>query len=171
MLPGMRIAFGTQLALAAYVLPLVMAGVSDYAGLRIPNRLTGLYAALFPAAALLFGHDVDWLSHVAAGLAVLCGGVLLFACRILGGGDAKLLAATALWTGLGLLLPFLVLTALVGGAFALALMVLRSPFGQASLFAVMRRLPDVAKPESPIPYGIPIAIAGILLAPSLSFLA
>jgi len=167
----MRVTFGTEVALAAYVLPLVMAGVSDYASLRIPNWLTGLFAALFLPAALLVGHDVDWLSHLEAGCAVLVATFALFACRIVGGGDAKLLAATALWVGLGNLAPFLVLTALAGGIFAVSLMFVRSPFGQASMLTLFRRLPSLANPESPIPYGIPIAVAGIILAPSLSFLA
>jgi prepilin peptidase CpaA len=167
----MRITFGTEAALAAYVFPLVMAGVSDYASLRIPNWLTGLFAALFLPAALLFGHAVDWVSHLEAGAAVLFAAFALFACRIVGGGDAKLLAATALWVGLGKLAPFLMLTALAGGGFALALMFVRSPIGQASLLTIFRRLPSLARPEGPIPYGIPIAIAGIMLAPSLFFIA
>jgi hypothetical protein len=35
----------------------------------------------------------------------------------------------------------------------------------------LRRVPTFAQKNMPIPYGIPIAIAGILVAPSLAYLA
>ena len=100
---------GSEIALAVYVLPLVMAGLSDLRSLRIPNLLTGAFALAFPPTALMFGGGtVDWLSHIAAGAAVFLGAAILFALRLMGGGDVKLLAAVALWIGLGALLPFLV---------------------------------------------------------------
>jgi prepilin peptidase CpaA len=167
----MRVSIASELALGIYVFPLAMAAVSDFCSLRIPNKLTGALAAGFPAVALVMGHDVAWMSHLAAGLGVFFIAALLFALRVMGGGDVKLLAAVALWTGLGQLVPFLVLTALVGGFFALAVMLLRSPVVQATCIAVLRRLPAFVQHEAPIPYGIPIAVAGILMAPSLSFLA
>jgi prepilin peptidase CpaA len=162
---------GGEVALAIYVFPLVLAAVSDFHSLRIPNWLTASLAAAFFAAALLFGHNVDWLSHLAAGVAVFVGAAVLFFFGVMGGGDVKLMAATALWTGLGQLLPFLFMTAVVGGVFALAVLLLRHPVVQASFLATLRRLPSFAQKNMPIPYGIPIAIAGILMAPSLGFLA
>src|SRR6476646_4841339 len=108
---------GGQIALVLYVWPLVVAAISDYRALRVPNWLNATLAGLFPVAALAFGHEVDWLSHVAARLVVLVGGAAMFHFRLMGGGDVKLLAAVALWLGLGQLAPFLFAVALIGGFF------------------------------------------------------
>jgi prepilin peptidase CpaA len=162
---------GNEVGLAAYVFLLVMAGLNDFRTLRIPNWLTAALAAAFPPVALMFGHHVDWLSHLGAGLAVFAGAAILFALRLMGGGDVKLLAAVALWTGLGQLLPFLALTMLIGGLFAILVLAVRAPTAQLAFLAVLRRLPAFAEGRIRLPYGIPIAAAGILMAPSLSFLA
>jgi len=163
---------GNEIALAAYVFPLVMAGLSDLRSLRIPNWLTGAFALAFLPTALLFGGGaVDWLSHLAAGGAVFLGAAILFALRLMGGGDVKLLAAVALWIGLGSLLPFLVLTAVIGGGLAAVVLLLRAPIMQAALVRVLPRLAEVARKKMPVPYGVPIAAAGIMMLPSLAFLA
>jgi prepilin peptidase CpaA len=168
--------FAGEAVLAIYVSALAAAALSDLVSLRIPNWLTGALALAFPVAALLAahgvsGHRIDWLSHIEAGAAVFAGAAILFACRMLGGGDVKLLAAMALWSGLHLILPLLFLVAVIGGGFALVVLGLRQPLVQASLLAVLRRAPAFLYSRMPIPYGIPIAIAGILTAPHLPFLA
>lgn len=161
---------GSEVALAVYVLPLMIAAVTDFHSLRIPNWLTGTMAMAFPVVALMAGHDVDWWSHLAAGVGVFAAAAVLFMFRVMGGGDVKLLAATALWTGVGQLAPFLMLVAIAGGVFALAIVGLRHPLVHATLLSVLRRLPSFAQERMPIPYGVPIAVAGILMAPSLTFL-
>jgi len=172
--------------LAIYVLALVSAGTSDFFRLRIPNWLTGAMTLGFPVAALIAVHginihnidldsidwrSIDWLSHVEAGAAVFVGAAILFACRLLGGGDVKLLAAMALWSGLHLVLPLLFLVAITGGLFGLVVLGLRQPLVQASILATLRRAPAFVYSHMPIPYGVPIAIAGIVMAPHLPFLA
>ena len=162
---------GSEIALAVYVFPLVMAGVSDLRSLRIPNWLTGAFALAFPLTALLFGGGaVDWVSHIAAGAAVFVGAAILFALRLMGGGDVKLMAAVALWIGLGALLPFLLLTAVIGGGLAALVLLLRAPVVQAALARVVPKLAEIVCRKMPVPYGVPIAIAGILMLPSLAFL-
>lgn len=168
--------FAGEAVVAAYIFALVLAALSDLVSLRIPNWLTGALALAFPLAALIVahgttGHSIDWLSHVEAGAAVFAGAALLFACGLLGGGDVKLLAAMALWSGLPMMLPLLFLVAIIGGAFALVVLGLRQPLVQVSILAVLRRVPALLHSRMPIPYGIPIAIAGILTAPHLPFLA
>jgi len=165
-----HLGLGGEVALAAYVFPLVMAGVTDFRSLRIPNWLTAGLALAFPLAALVAGQPVDWLSHLEAGAIVFAGSAVLFAFRIMGGGDVKLLSATALWLGLGQVMPFLFMVALVGGVFAIACLALRHPLVQTTILATMRRLPAFAQKKMPIPYGIPIAIAGLLMAPVLPIL-
>ena len=168
--------FAGEAVVGIYIFALVFAALSDLVSLRIPNWLTGALAAAFPAAALLVAHgaaapSIDWLSHIEAGAAVFAGCAVLFALRLLGGGDVKLLAAMALWSGLPMVLPLLFLVAMIGGAFALVVLGLRQPLVQASILAVLRRAPAFLQSKMPIPYGIPIAIAGILTAPHLPFLA
>jgi Flp pilus assembly protein protease CpaA len=68
-------------------------------------------------------------------------------------------------------LPFLTLTAFIGGGFAAAILLLRAPVVQVALSRVLPRVPDFATTKMPVPYGVPIAIAGILMVPSLAFLA
>lgn len=166
--------FADQVVLAVYVFALVFAALNDLVSLKIPNWLTGALALAFPVAALVAAHgfaDVDWLSHIEAGAAVFVGATILFACRLLGGGDVKLLAAMGLWCGLHLVVPLLLLVAIIGGVFAMVVLGLRQPLVQTSIIAVLRRVPMFLTSRMPIPYGIPIAIAGILTAPQLPFLA
>ena len=66
---------------------------------------------------------VGW--HALAGLLVLGITFALFNFGWIGGGDAKLAAATALWLGFGELPQYGVLAALLGGALTLALLQLR----------------------------------------------
>ncbi len=112
----LHLGLGGEAALAVYIFPLVLAGISDFRTLRIPNYLTAALAAAFPLAALAAGQHVDWLSHIEAGFFVFAGGAVLFAAGFMGGGDVKLLAATALWAGLGQVMPLLAMVAIVGGA-------------------------------------------------------
>jgi prepilin peptidase CpaA len=153
-MPGMA-AFATLVTLAAYGTPLALAAFCDARTLRIPNVLVAIFALLYAPAALLAGHAADLPAHAAAGLLVLLAGAPLFAFRLIGGGDVKLLSAAALWLGFAGLRDFLLVTALLGGLFALALLVARR----------------IAKAQrAPIPYAVPIAAAGLLMAPSLSLL-
>ena len=88
----------------------------DWQHRRIPNAacLAILLLALVEAALAqrLIGSAI-------AGLAVLLLGMLAWQARIVGGGDAKLLAAVALWAGPHRLVALLGAMALIGGGLAL----------------------------------------------------
>jgi prepilin peptidase CpaA len=107
------------------ILPLIMmaAAVGDVAGMRIPNWLTGLLAALFFPMAFLTGMpfaEFGW--HVAGGVILFVAGFLLFQFRLFGGGDAKLMAAAGLWFGTAQTLPFIIMTVFFGGILAIGFM-------------------------------------------------
>jgi prepilin peptidase CpaA len=140
--------------IAAYVLPLVLAAWCDITSRQIPNRLVLIFAFAYPAAALLTGHGADLPWHFAAGAGTFLVAALLFVVRTMGGGDVKLLGAAALWIGPGGLVTFALLTALIGGVFASAILVHRLARG-------------AVRDGAPIPYGVPIALAGLILAPTL----
>ncbi|MGA8893163.1 MAG: prepilin peptidase [Anaeromyxobacteraceae bacterium] len=99
---------------------LAAAVAADVASRRIPNAL------VLPLA--LGGLAAQWLERgpAAAGVAVLVAlGVLAllvlpWMSGKLGGGDVKLIAATAIWIGPSLVLPFLVFTAVAGAPVACA---------------------------------------------------
>lgn len=154
------------LVLALYAGPLVVAALWDVATFRIPNTLNLAFLSLFPLAGLLAPQPPDWLWHLAAFGVVLAVGFPLFLLRLLGGGDVKLLVAAALWLGWDRLLEFSILVALAGGALSLALVVLRLPLMQMA-WAHLGRTPRVLQKQAPVPYGVAIAVGGLLLAAEL----
>jgi prepilin peptidase CpaA len=104
--------------------------------------------------------------HFAAGLTVLLVTFVLFAAGGMGGGDAKLMAATALYMGLNIhLVEYLVVSAAVGGLLTLATLAFRhSPLGAISGGNIFLR--NLADPKKGIPYGIALAVGGLVVYPS-----
>ncbi len=149
-------------ALALLALCLAAAAVSDMVKYRIPNMLCLGVAGAFVLYA--FGAPLTLAAlgaHAAAGLAVLVVGTLAFAMRIMGGGDAKLMAAVALWLGWQGLPPFLLLMALIGGALGLLLLLARrlgpQPVPDGRWWSLLLRR------QSGVPYGVAIALAALVL--------
>ncbi|HEY1425872.1 MAG TPA: prepilin peptidase [Caulobacteraceae bacterium] len=140
------------------------AAVRDLATFTIPNWISlALLAAFLPAALVAHVSLLDIGLSFAVGAGVLVLAAAMFALGWIGGGDAKLMAAAALWLGLKGLAPFAVYTALAGGALALGLVALRSVWLRpltAGAPAWTRRL---ATPGESAPYGVAIA-AGALAA-------
>lgn len=89
----------------------------------------------------------------------------MFALRWIGGGDAKLMAATCLWLGLSGSGMFLLWTGVVGGVFCLFLMMARQHLQMVTPYApgwASRLL----EPKGDIPYGVAIAIGALLAFPN-----
>ncbi len=105
---------------------LAAAGCVDVLRLRIPNSLPIAIAALFLLTASQFPAEIDWVSHLAAAGTIFAAGAALFAVGGLGGGDVKLFAAAALWSGLPVLPIFLFAVATSGLVLALLLTPLRA---------------------------------------------
>jgi prepilin peptidase CpaA len=130
------------------------AAVTDSRSRRIPNALPAGLALLGLArigVALAAGAGAGMVAaDLAAAVAVFAAGAVGFRFGLFGGGDAKLLAAGALWLGAGALGPFLVATVLAGGVLAIGFLVARG----------LRRGGAAAS----LPYGIAIAAGGILVS-------
>ena len=132
-------------AFAAFAAALIAGAAADIARGRIPNGCPAVIAAAWAAAALAAGAPpADAAADLAAGLACLAAGFALFAMGALGAGDAKLLAAVALWAGRDDLGACLLAVALAGGALSL----LCAAAGRAA-----------------VPYGAAIAAGGLFAAP------
>ncbi len=141
---------------------LTLAAVSDLFTMTIPNRLSVVIVLGFFLIAPLVGLGLPAIGmSVAAALVVFIVCFGLFAFRVMGGGDAKLLTATALWFGYDpSLIVFLVTVAYVGGGLTLLFLLLRTQAD--SVMAMGIRLPASLTTEKKIPYGIAIAFGGLM---------
>lgn len=152
-----------KLSLMLFPALVIWAGIKDATSYTIPNWISATLALAFAPLAILMGLSLDQIGlALLIALAVLIVGIILFALRLIGGGDAKLLAACALWLGPSVLMMFLVTTALIGGGLALGLMALRTPL----LVPLVQRLAPWAKrlltPGEGVPYGVAIAVAALI---------
>ena len=145
---------------------MAFAASSDLLTMTIPNRLSLALVAAFPVAAVCAGlGGAAVASHLAAGALMLAAGVLMFARGWLGGGDAKLLAAAALWLGFEHLAGYVLLVAVFGGVLAVLVLFYRrlAAPGWISGQAWALRLHDG---KVGIPYGIALAVAALWIYPS-----
>ncbi|WP_324261245.1 prepilin peptidase [Altererythrobacter sp. H2] len=135
--------------LCGLAIALVVAAVTDLRRRQIDNWLNGAIVlgaplfwwssgyALWPDVAMQFGVAV-------AAFVVLA---VLFALRMMGGGDVKLLTALALWIEPTWFLKLLIVMALAGGVLTVVLGVRH----------VMKRRRD----KLAVPYGVAISAAGL----------
>ncbi|MCZ7596436.1 MAG: prepilin peptidase [Hyphomicrobium sp.] len=152
-----------------FVFPFVMlyAATMDVLTMRISNSVSiGLAAAFFVVALIAGLPAQQMLLHAAVGAVVLLANMLLFQLRLVGGGDAKLLAAAALWIGYEQLIPFVVYVTIFGGVLALLLLAYRrAPAGALPLPEWASRLHNR---EEGMPYGVAIAAGALVVYPMTS---
>lgn len=154
-------------AIILTLFPAVMAfaASSDLLTMTIANRVSLILVGGFVLLAVLTGMSpvaVAW--HFAAGAAVLALTFVMFSCGWVGGGDAKLAAATALWFGFAHLFDYLVYASLLGGALTLALI----QFRMLPLPAPLARrewIDRLHRRGGGVPYGIALAAAALLVYP------
>ena len=150
-------------AIALFAALLLMAAWHDVAAYRIPNRISAAVAMLYPAHVLAHPAAVDWLAALMVAAIVLAVGFGLFAIRVFGAGDVKLLAAASLWAGPADVLVLLFVTALVGGVLALVVL---SPLRMTLADAYVRLggAPANMFTTQTLPYGVAIAAGGLIVA-------
>ena len=149
-----------------FPLCLAVAACSDFLTMSIPNRVSAILLAAFFLAAPLAGLDLTGIAmHLAAGLIVFSACFALFALNIMGGGDAKLLTASAVWFGLTFsLVEFLIYVSFFGGLLTFGILAVRSH--TSSILASGLPIPDHIMTAKKVPYGIAIGIAAFLAYPS-----
>jgi len=143
----------------------MFAAFHDVNSLTIPNWLNLTIAGLFVPAALASGLPLEILGgHVLAGALAFVIAVGLYAFRIFGGGDAKMIPAVMLWMGPGAAFSFVFTMALIGGACALILLAGKRSIPVEVIPGFMRA---AFEPNGGVPYGVAIA-AGAIVAGSAS---
>lgn len=154
-------------ALALIVFPtlMVFAAFSDLLTMTIPNRVSLLLVFFYFAFAAYL--PIPWQTlalHVSCGLTMLALTFALFHFGWVGGGDAKLASATALWLGWEQLYDYGLVASIAGGVLTLIIIELRRrdlPRRLLSIAFVAR----LAEKANGVPYGIALAIAGLLVYP------
>jgi prepilin peptidase CpaA len=163
--PGMALQF-QHAALIGFAALMIIAAFEDLRRLVIPNALSASLCVLWPFYIAPVASVIGIAGAVGCAAIVFIAGALCFARGFLGGGDVKLLTAATLWAGPGLTPSLLVATGVLGGALALFLLVppcahlvtlARAKLGPAS------ELEPSERPTTPVPYGIAIAAAAMLV--------
>jgi prepilin peptidase CpaA len=142
------------LPLAATAAALIWAAISDIRHYIIPNRTVAIVGAAFA----VFASAMPWsfaIGGVLAGLIVFSVALTFFARGWMGGGDAKLMTAVALWAGSSYLSTFALVTSLAGAALGLVMLtpawrIMPAPSVEALGLA-----------RQPMPFGLPIAAGGL----------
>jgi prepilin peptidase CpaA len=144
---------------------MAFAASSDLLTMTISNRVSLILTGGFLALAFAGGMGMaQILSHMGAACAVLLVAFAFFTRGWIGGGDAKLAAATALWLGFDHLLLYLVYASLFGGALTLALIQFRlSPLPAA--LTGQKWLERLHRKDAGVPYGIALAAAALAVYP------
>jgi prepilin peptidase CpaA len=149
---------------------MAFAASSDLLTMTIPNRIALILIGGYFALALMLGTSpAEVASHVAAGLLVLVVSFGFFARGWIGGGDAKLAAATALWLGFDHLMPYLLYASVLGGILTLVLLQLRT-LPLPALLVGRDWAERLHKADGGIPYGIALAGAALLIYPDTSWM-
>jgi prepilin peptidase CpaA len=142
----------------AFDLVLFFAALSDARTLRISNIFPVALVILFLAWTFWSGNWADLWRHGLAFVIALSAGLLLFSLSFLGGGDAKLFAAAALWFIPGQLPAMTFFVTIAGALLAILIFLSKLFFSKSSTdtkWAMFSKKPVV-------PYGVAVAIGSIL---------
>ena len=149
---------------------MAFAASSDLLTMTIANRVSLILIAGFVVLALLSGMTgAELLSHLGAGAVVLAVAFFCFACGWIGGGDAKLAAATALWLGFSHLFDYLVYASLLGGALTMLIVQFRAvPLPR--LLTGQDWAERLHQEGGGVPYGIALAAAALRVYPQTQWM-
>ena len=158
-----------SLAIRLIVLGILLwLAVIDVRDRRLPTPIVLVIGALFFADALVIHLSLyDLLLHIIVAFVVFLVCAILFAAKMLGGGDAKLGAVIFLWTGTLLSLPALTLISIVGtvvSLISLATSMMNSR--QTNIFLQGLAMFSSARG---VPYGVALALGGgaVIVLPTL----
>jgi prepilin peptidase CpaA len=150
---------------------MAFAASSDLFTMTIANRVSIVLVAGFGLLAALVGMSAaDMASHAAAAAVVLAVVFVFFTRGWIGGGDAKLAAATVLWLGFAHLADYLVYASLLGGALTLLIIQFRA-MPLPRVFVGREWAERLHRLDGGVPYGIALAAAALMVYPHTEWMA
>ncbi|PHR52623.1 MAG: hypothetical protein COA47_17630 [Robiginitomaculum sp.] len=158
----------SQLVLLLFPLLMFVAAWRDMVSMTIPNWISLTLLGLFLLAAPLIG--LSWGEfglHMAVGFGALALTIAMFALGWIGGGDAKLFAAAALWMGWPDILSYAVISALAGGVLTVLLILARKTALPPVLYT-QEWSARLLKKDGDVPYGMALCAGALYLFPQSS---
>lgn len=154
----------SPLVLAALSATVAVAAWTDWRSWRIPNALVAASMAAALMLALFAPGSVGIGPCLLGGLTGFALFMPLYLLKGMAAGDVKLMVAIGMYVGAAMVLDIAILSCLIGGAWALVLMDLRSGVGPASWLALQWKARQHAGNDATreshsgmIPYGVVIA--------------
>lgn len=155
--------------LLIFPLAMAFAAANDLFTMKIPNKISLALIAAFAVAAVYIQLPLDKAGmHLATGAAVLAAGFVMFSMRLLGGGDAKLMAAGGLWMGPDHALMYLAYVTIFGGLLSALILAYRK-YVPVSATVLPEWAMKLHVQGTGIPYGLAIAASGLLMYPSTTW--
>lgn len=151
--------------LLAVLFPLLMAFTAfyDLFSMRIPNWISIALIVIFAVVCVITQLELSAIGmHLAAAAIVFAVGFALFALRFIGGGDAKVASAIALWMGMSHLVEFIFYSSVFGGILTLVILAFRR-FVPNYLLPNWPWLLDLHDKKKGAPYGIALAIGAMVV--------
>jgi len=149
-----------------FPLAMLVSASMDIMTMTIPNKVTlALVVGFFVLAPFVGLSWQEFGLHIAMAVALLLVTMGMFAMGWIGGGDAKLFAATGLWLGYTpQMFEYAVYASLFGGVLTLAILKLRTIPVLPKMMSY-RWLERLHNPNEGVPYGVALALAGLLIYP------
>lgn len=154
-----------QIILAGFPLFMIIAAWRDLVSMTIPNWIS--LALIINFALLAVVSQLPWADvgiHLAVGAGALIITMVMFALNWIGGGDAKLFAAAALWMGWPDVFTYALISAVMGGLLTLLILFLRS----RPMPKFIYNRPWMAmhlKDKGDVPYGLALCMGALIAFP------
>ena len=168
----MQHALGTLMVMWVFPALMVYAAMTDLVDRRIANWVSlALIAGYFAFALVQLTPPLVVLAHVGVAAGALVAGFAFYAMGQMGGGDAKLIAASILWFGPNVeALGFIVALSIVGAGLTLVFLAMRLDQAQYLLGCNAVTRPFAGRDPSgrDTPYGVAIAAGALMSTPALA---
>lgn len=147
---------------------MIFAAITDLLTFTIPNGVPATLCLGYFLVAVYFQFPADQIAQdMLCGFVVLLVCVAFFSLELIGGGDAKLAAATAFWLGWENILSYGVVASLAGFVLTVLIVYIRFRDVPPRLRSV-RFLERLADKKAGVPYGVALALGGLLVYPQTS---
>lgn len=158
-------------AIGVYCVFLIIAAVGDVKSFTITNKLNILFFLSFLIFAPFLGLGFAEIGqHFLVALAAFLICFVLFTIGVFGGGDVKLVGATAFWLGSAPMMSYVFYTAIAGGFLAIIILTSRLLAKKYGLPRSPKWLRQMLRGHSAIPYGVALCIGGMVALSQASWL-